>query len=225
MLKLLLVLCLLAPAWARPSAHELCKQGDTLLSQGKAKESRQKFEEAIRLDPRCAEAFAGRGIQLSMEANELLRKGDQKGGNQLHLQAIQDFSNAIRLAPKEPISWANRGNSYFRLNKFPQALSDLSQSLSLKSSDMSFAARARCYTKMGQEAKAIADYTQAYKLSKNANFLFNRADCYLKMHQPDKAKADYERVIRESKDASVVDWAKANLKPLQTPASSPSKSR
>lgn len=217
MLKYLLLLSLLAPAWARPSAQELCKQGATFSRQGKSKESLAKYQEALRIDPRCAEAYAGRGIQLSKEGNSLLRKGDQKRGEQLHLQAIQDFSTAIHLDPKDPIAWANRGNSFFRLNKFPQALSDLSRSLSLQPRDLTFAARARCYSKLGQQAKAIADYTKAYDLSKNANFLFNRADCYVKTQQSDKARADYERVIRESKDASVIEWAKSNLNTLNKP--------
>jgi len=56
------------------------------------------FSEAIRLDPKFAIAFSGRGLAYSA-------KGD-------HDRAIADFNEAIRLDPKSRIAFYNRGLAY-----------------------------------------------------------------------------------------------------------------
>lgn len=79
----------------------------------------QNYDEAIRLDPRSADAFAGRG-------SAYLLKGDYDS-------AILDYNEAIRLNPKSASAFNGRGAAYFAKGDYDRALQDYNEAIRLDS--------------------------------------------------------------------------------------------
>ena len=77
----------------------------------------QNYDEAIRLDPRSADAFAGRG-------SAYLLKGDYDS-------AILDYNEAIRLNPKSASAFNGRGASYFAKGDYDRAIQDYNEAIRL----------------------------------------------------------------------------------------------
>jgi D-alanyl-D-alanine-carboxypeptidase/D-alanyl-D-alanine-endopeptidase len=77
----------------------------------------QNYDEAIRLDPKSADAFAGRG-------SAYLLKGDYD-------LAIQDYNEAIRLNPKAASALNGRGASYFAKGDYNRAIQDYNEAIRL----------------------------------------------------------------------------------------------
>ena len=75
------------------------------------------YTEAIRLDPKYADAYYNRGIAYG-------DKGDTD-------RAIADFTEAIRLDPKHAHAYVNRGLAYEKLADFARARSDFNTTLGL----------------------------------------------------------------------------------------------
>src|SRR5271157_2720966 len=81
----------------------------------------QNFNEAIRVNPKSAGAFNGRGV-------EYFAKGD-------YGQAIQDFSEAVRLNPNTPRALLNRGLAHLYAGHFSDAQQDFSRNLQFDPTD------------------------------------------------------------------------------------------
>jgi len=75
------------------------------------------LSEAIRLDPKYAEAYYLRGVSYR-------NKGDLA-------RAISDYSEAIRLDPKLAAAYNNRGNAYKDKGDFDRAIADFSEAIRL----------------------------------------------------------------------------------------------
>jgi len=75
----------------------------------------QNYDEAIRLDPKSADAFAGRG-------SAYLLKGDYD-------RAIQDYNEAIRLNPKSASAFNGRGAAYFAKGDYSRAIPDYNEAI------------------------------------------------------------------------------------------------
>ena len=76
------------------------------------------FAEAIRRDPKYADAYNGRGVTLALKG-ELQR-------------AILDFSQAIRLEPDNPEFYRSRGYVYAEMGEESQADVDLAKAEELE---------------------------------------------------------------------------------------------
>src|SRR5207248_2308850 len=68
------------------------------------------YDEAIRLDPKFADAYHNRGSAWS----------DRKDFD----RAIRDFDEAIRLDPKDPYPFNGRGDAWRRKKDYARALAD-----------------------------------------------------------------------------------------------------
>lgn len=71
------------------------------------------FGEALRLDPRYAEAYNGRGVTLAL-------MGEPE-------RAIADFCEAIRLEPENPEFYRSRGYVYEQMDEASKAAADLAK--------------------------------------------------------------------------------------------------
>src|ERR1700738_636490 len=80
---------------SRISAKERFKQGDAYLEKREHAQAIAQFNEAIRLDPKFANAYVMRGNCYS-------ESGEQQ-------KALADFSEAIRLDPKPAHAYISRG--------------------------------------------------------------------------------------------------------------------
>ena len=76
------------------------------------------YDEAIRLNPKDAEAFCSRGVAY-------YRKGDYD-------RAIADCNKAVTLNPKDAGSFAIRGLAYAKKGQYDNAITDFDEAIRLK---------------------------------------------------------------------------------------------
>ncbi|RTM10829.1 MAG: tetratricopeptide repeat protein [Bradyrhizobiaceae bacterium] len=140
--------------------------------------------EAIRRDPRDANAYYNRG-------NAYAARGDAE-------RAIADYSTAVRLDPAHANAYYNRGNGYANRGDTERAIADYTATIRL---DPAYANayynRGNAYSNKGNADRAIADYTEAVRLHPtNANAYFNRGNAYGSKGDTERAIADYTEAIR-----------------------------
>ena len=140
--------------------------------------------EAIRRDPKDANAYYNRG-------NAYAARGDAE-------RAIADYSTAVRLDPAHANAYYNRGNGYANRGDTERAIADYTATIRL---DPAYANayynRGNAYSNKGNADRAIADYTEAVRLHPtNANAYFNRGNAYGSKGDTERAIADYTEAIR-----------------------------
>ncbi|QDF41231.1 tetratricopeptide repeat protein [Bradyrhizobium symbiodeficiens] len=140
--------------------------------------------EAIRRDPKDANAYYNRG-------NAYAASGDTD-------RAIADYTATIRLDPAHANAYYNRGNGYGSKGDPERAIADYSATIRL---DPAYANayynRGNAYSNKGSTDRAIADYTEAIRLQPtNANAYFNRGNAYGNKGETDRAIADYTEALR-----------------------------
>ena len=108
------------------------------------------FTEAIRLDPRMAEAYNNRAYAYS-------EKGDYD-------QAIADLTEAIRLDPNLAAAYDNRGRAYGDKGEFDKAIADHTKAIQLDPTDaVPYNNRGSAYADKGESDRAVADYTVCFR--------------------------------------------------------------
>jgi tetratricopeptide (TPR) repeat protein len=125
------------------------------------------YDQAIRLNPKDAVAYVGRGAAR----NEL---GDWDG-------AISDLTQAIRLDPKNALAYYYRGNVRSELGDKVGAITDLDQAIRLNPNDpihylaSLYDYRGQVRSNSGDKKRAIVDYGEAIRLKpKDAWPYYNR---------------------------------------------------
>ena len=113
------------------------------------------YTEAIRFNPKYAEAYCNRGLVY-------LNKGDFD-------KAISDYTEAIRLKPTLDYAFCNRGVALDRKGEHDLAVADYSEAIRLNPEDAeAYYNRAGEFLQKGDFDRAITDYSQAVQL--NATF-------------------------------------------------------
>ncbi|MCG9891774.1 MAG: tetratricopeptide repeat protein [Thermosynechococcaceae cyanobacterium MS004] len=92
-------------------------RGNTRRALGDKQGAIADYDQAIRLNPKDAEAYNNRGVTRRA-------LGDNQG-------AIADYEEAIRLAPKDAAAYVNRGNIRSQLEDKQGAIIDLQTAASL----------------------------------------------------------------------------------------------
>lgn len=144
------------------------------------------YTAAIRLRPRSAAAYYGRGVVHWTFVDSIHRE-----------QAIEDLSAAIRLEPTLPKPYRYRAQAYFDKGDRARAISDCTESVRLAPNDaLSYHWRGLLFSKMGEHEKAVADYSDAIRLDPmDRDHRWRRGEAYVALHQYDKALEDYGRAI------------------------------
>ncbi|HTM54460.1 MAG TPA: tetratricopeptide repeat protein [Pirellulales bacterium] len=107
--------------------------------------------EAIRLDPRFADAYIGRGSNW-----------DSKGE---YDKAITDFNKALRIAPQSADAYHSRGDTWVRKGEYDKAIADYSEAIRLDPLDpRSYNNRGIALKRARDYQGAVADYTEAIRL-------------------------------------------------------------
>jgi tetratricopeptide (TPR) repeat protein len=140
--------------------------------------------EAIRLDPRSAEAYYVRGtIWAAMNRMD---------------QALIDLDEAIRLRPRNPAALVARGEVRLALKEDARALADLDEAIRLGYRDaIAYYDRGRARHNLGQLDPALADLDEAIRRDPGlATAYADRAMVRGLKGETDRALADLDAAIR-----------------------------
>jgi tetratricopeptide (TPR) repeat protein len=124
------------------------------------------FDEAIRLDPKFAFAFADRGLAYAKRTE--------------YDRAIADYTEALSMEPPERVAastFSNRCWARFVVGRNPQdTLGDCTKALNLSPNDAwALNTRGFTYLKLGEVVRSIADFDAALTInSKMAISLYGR---------------------------------------------------
>ena len=142
------------------------------------------YTEAIRLDPKYAEAYR--------------RRGDAWCWKDDHDKAIDDYREAIRLDPKNASAFSGRGGSYYAKGDLDHAIADCTESIRLNPNlGFGFYYRGAARFMKGDYAKAVSDYTETLRIDHDyAETLCARGMAYRRMGDLDRAIADCSQAIR-----------------------------
>ena len=117
-LSLSLTLCVGSSASVQADAAEdAYKEGARLMQEGHLGEAIEAFDKALRLNPRSATSYNGRGVAF----NELAQ-------NQ---RALKDYDAALAIDDKYTEAYFNRGNAYADLGQYERAIQDYNQAILL----------------------------------------------------------------------------------------------
>jgi tetratricopeptide (TPR) repeat protein len=199
-------------------------RGFSYLSQNNLDRALADLNQAIKLQPTVAEAYANRVVIY-------IAKGD-------YSHALADANQAIKLEPNLAVSYNNRGLISMATGNYDQAIADFSQTLKLlpdvKDSDHVirqngsqlgtfnpsnrevptvnllftelsdypvYLNRGGAYLSKGDYDHALADFNQAIKLQPDGVFAYvNRVAVYFAKQDFDRALADINQVIKLQPD-------------------------
>ena len=135
------------------------------------------LSEAIRLNPKFADAYANRGVAFNSK-----KKYDR---------AIVDLSEAIRLNPKLALAYFNRGTAYKMKKDYERAIADYSEAIRLNPKfAKAYLNRGATYAQRSDYDRAIADLNEAIR--RNPSF---RAFVYERVGRKTDAISDYRKAL------------------------------
>ncbi|HZR86409.1 MAG TPA: tetratricopeptide repeat protein [Bradyrhizobium sp.] len=163
---------------------QYANRGNAYQAKGDQDRAIDDYNEAIRLNPKFANAFGGRG-------NAYQAKGDYD-------RAITDYTEAIRLEPKNTRAYNSRGNAYQAKGDYDRAIADYNESIRLDPSyKFPYNGRGNAYHAKGDEDRAIADYGEAIRLDPKYEYPYSgRCNAYRAKNDFDHAIADCGEAIR-----------------------------
>ncbi len=205
--------------------------GIILRDMGQGEDSRRELTEAIRLDPKSADAYRELGyvfIQLKEpgKAEEAfktaidLNKDSWSGYSHLgyfyltqkeYARAAQNFQKVIELTPDNTRGYTNLGTAYFYLYDLPQAIQTTEKALSIKATSPVYNNLGTYYFLEKRYAEAVRAFEQAVELGKKVPSTWgNLADAYRYVPGLEgKAAQAYEEAIalaREGLSHNPKDW-------------------
>jgi len=159
--------------------------GKRLFDQSNYDGAIQELNEAIRLSPKKAEAYAYRSRAYSNGIND-------------YDQALSDANTAIQLNPHLAMGHFARGRAYIGKNDTDRAITDYTEAIKLDPQyAQTYNNRGNAYKAKGDYDRAITDYNEAIRLDpKFAMAYYNRGIVYKNKGDIDRAIADYTEAIR-----------------------------
>jgi len=151
----------------------------------------QYLDQAIKLNPKKAEAYWARGIAYQKLEN--------------FNNAIDNFNRAIELEPSSK-NYQSRGLCYQQFKNSNNALEDLAFAIKLDHDDIAnYFIRAGIYASLGQFKLSILDYNiiierQPYSFEA----YFSRGYQYHELFEYEKAIEDYDHAIKLQPDVAII---------------------
>ncbi|HMN51418.1 MAG TPA: tetratricopeptide repeat protein [Xanthobacteraceae bacterium] len=183
------------------------------------------FNEAIRLDPNNASAYASRGLSYYRngdatrayadysDAIRLAPDGQRSAAAYANRAIIQrergnidrgflDAENAIRLDPRLASAYNTRGNLHYDNGNHDAAIADYNQALTLDPQyAVALSNRGNAYYAKRDYRRAIDDYSAALRINpRHAPALVGRGNAYDQQKNTDQALKDYSDAIRANRD-------------------------
>ena len=192
-----------APEFDEVGAEEAFERGVEFRDQGLPQRAFNELNEALRLDPRMAEAYAARAtifIIYDYQAN-----------------AVADLNRALNLDNDLAIAYNYRGLIFADVNDLESALLNYTKAIQLDPSlTEAYLNRADAYFEDQDLDSAIEDLTSAIEIEpERAALYLVRGQLRLTYGQPDMAAADMEQVLALTDDEQMVVRAKELLGLLQ----------
>jgi serine/threonine protein kinase/Tfp pilus assembly protein PilF len=182
------------PIASVPAAVDLIKKGDALVEEKEFTKAIDDYSEAIRLDPRSAEAWYRRGF-----ARYYLRDYDD---------AIKDYTEAIHLDPTDGRAYFERARAWHNgKNQYEKSVEDCTEAIRLKYElALSFSNRGLARQQMKEYDKALKDFDEAIRLDPKRAFAFNRK-AWLLAVCPDARVRDGRRAVEAATTAcKLKEW-------------------
>ena len=150
----------------------------------------QDYGQVIKIDPKSAGAYAGRGVAYEDKYEIGHDIADLN-------QAIADFDQAIVLDPTLSRAFNDRGIAYQDKQDFDHAIADYERAIALDPNGArTYANLASAYNNKSDFDRAIANCDKAIALDPNFTVAYyNRGFAYDKKNDLDHATADYTQVI------------------------------
>jgi len=127
------------------TAEEYLARGDSFSAMQEYDLAILDYDQAIRLNPKYAEAYNNRGYAYYWSNNAT--------------QAIADYSQAIELRPNYAYAYNNRGAAYMASGHADQAIRDFDHAIQLQSDfPQAYINRGNAYLRLGCFGLAIADF-------------------------------------------------------------------
>ena len=169
---------------ARMRAGALINRALAYRAKGELDRAIADYSEAIRLDPRYADAYYNRAIAFKA-------KGDLD-------RAIADYNEAIRLNPRDALAYNNRGIAYQAKGDFAGAIIEYDEAIRLDPGNaLAHYNRAIAYRSVGDLERAIADYDAAIRLDPARSLAYSqRGHAYQARGDALSALADFCEAIR-----------------------------
>ena len=164
--------------------QQLVQEGNYLLDNGDNQTAFQRFNEALKMDPKMSDAFKGRGFVY------------YKLGKYKH--AIKEYEKCLSLAPDDAEAYYERGNAYLAAGSKKRALEDYDKSITLnpKFPD-AYNARGTVHFASRQYLNALEDYTRALNIDATyADAYYNRATTHMKLGMYELAVKDYDALLQ-----------------------------
>ena len=168
----------------RLEIRNLLAQGRTFADRGDAVKALAAYEQAIRLDPASAEAYAFRA--------------DVRNDRGEYDQALVDCDRALRLDPRLAVAYEFRADAYIGKRDYDRALRECARALEIDARRAgAYNDRGVLYTLQGKPDKAVAEFTRALELDpQNARAYGNRASAYFDLKDYARAVSDYTAALR-----------------------------
>ena len=180
------------------------------------------YDGAIKINPRCAEAYYNRGAAYAKLGDyrravedydraieidpECVLAYVYRGAAYIELanpeQALSDYDRAIALDPANPDGYANRGGAYAKLGNYRQAVSDFDRAIEINPEyAWAYNGRGASYAKLGNRSQAISDYDKAIEIKPEyAEAHYNRGVLYQGLVNYRQAISDYDKAIEVKAD-------------------------
>jgi tetratricopeptide (TPR) repeat protein len=141
------------------------------------------YNEAVRLVPNNADAFANRG-------NAYAHKKE-------FAKSTSDYTEAIRLNPRLFQAFYNRALNYYAANDLNRSLADLTECIRLNPKfEPAFAQRSAVLARLKRNDEALADADMAVSLNPEDDAAyFYRAELRVKRREFQQARGDFDRML------------------------------
>ena len=164
----------------KTAAHHLTN-GTRLLRKAKIYEAISELTQALKIEPKYAEAYINRGLAYYRLAH--------------YQEAIADFTRTISLKQYTADAYARRGDVYLALNDIPNAITDYSASLKRSKNAGILSKRGRCFLDTGNYDNAIRDFSDVVKHRPTAIAYYNRG------------RASYEKYLHSDEKTETLELA------------------
>ncbi len=158
-----------------------CIQGDEYSAKGLYEMAIAQYTRAIEINPKCCEAYTGRGLVYCLFIKDLYE------------EALSDFTKSIDLNPSNTLALHGRGMIYFMKGLYDLALRDFTRVLEVNPrwGTGLYVSRGEIYLHFGRFPEATGDFTTALELNSENGMAF-RGRALAWFHQ-----GDYEKALQD----------------------------